>query len=197
MDRSIAIALGVAGGGVVVGASIVVAAMVARTTPVADAPSLPSTSEAPPATPTTPPVPPPPPPADFMSMSEYQYDKANAETFCRDQWTKRGELNGQMFGFCLGQERDGYRDIPTTLKKFGKYPWMDTLFPAIWEKWTKRGVTQYRMVGYDLKKECDKFLDYQYERKQPSYDSAKLASCLEQWADNTARWSMTMYCYKK
>ena len=136
-------------------------------------------------------------PPDFAAMPEYKFDKASPEGYCREQWTKRGELDSHMFNYCVGQETKGYAEIVRALKKSGKQPWMASLFPNIWEKWSKRGVTQYSMVAYNLKNEADKFLDYQYEQKQPGFNGLKMSRCEDQWESNDSRWTMTMHCYKE
>jgi hypothetical protein len=52
------------------------------------------------------PLPPPKPtvesdaaPPDFASMPKYAFDKASTDAFCRAEWTKRGELDQNMFSF--------------------------------------------------------------------------------------------------
>ena len=89
------------------------------------------------------------------------------------------------------------RELPAILKKFGKYPWMRSLFSAVWERWTHRGITQYGMVAYSLKQETDSFLDYEYAKKQATFDSRKMSACRSHWSDSASRWSMTMFCYKQ
>lgn len=140
---------------------------------------------------------PAPEPQDYTTVAKYEYSWSNAKTHCENEWTKRGELNSRMFNYCMRQGKKGHANAMHVLKKFGAHPWMATLLPAIWEQWTKRGITQYRMVGYSLKKEADKFLDYEYERKQPSFSRAKMARCESKWGGHDSRWSMTMYCYKR
>lgn len=130
-------------------------------------------------------------------MAEYAFDKTNPDSYCREEWTKRGELDQRMFKFCVGKETKGHAEIKEVLKKFGQQPWMATLFPAVWAEWTKRGVTQYSMVAYALKKEADSFLDYEYERKKATFNAAKASRCESQWAEHASHWSMTMHCYKK
>ena len=101
-----------------------------------------------------------------------------------------------MLNYCAGQEKQGHADAMATLKKFGTYDWMTTLFPAIWAEWTERGVTRYGMVAHSLKGETEAFLDREYERKQAKLDGAKMASCEAKWRSDPKRWTMTMYCYK-
>lgn len=143
----------------------------------------------------------PPPPhvvqaTEFATMPAYTLSTMNIDSFCRDEWTKRGELDQRMFRYCVSQETRGHAEMLATLKKFDSKPWMSALFPAIWMEWTKRGITQYRMVGHALKQECDKFLDYEYERKQSQFNARKMDACAQEWRLHASRWSMTVHCYK-
>jgi hypothetical protein len=143
---------------------------------------------------------PPPPPAPKsrpITVDDVpKYDAASPDAYCRNEWTKRGELDQNMFDFCVAQEKKGYDDLIDAVKKYGKNEWAASLFNAIWSEWTKRGVTQYRMVAYNMSREGDAFLDYQYEAKQPKYDAAKMAACAAEWQHHASRWTQTMYCYK-
>lgn len=135
-------------------------------------------------------------PPDFASMPKYAFDKPSCEAFCREQWTKRGELDEGMFAYCVRQETAGHANMLQMLKKFGKNPWMTRTFPSAWAKWTKRGSTQYTMVAHELKQEGESFLDYEYERKQPGASASKLDKCEAEWRYRPDQWQMTMYCYK-
>lgn len=136
-------------------------------------------------------------PVDFTKAPEYSYKKANAEAKCKEEWTKRGELNAQMFAFCMTTEKDAYDKTTDLLKKHGAQPWMQTLFPAIWADNTRAGITVYSQVGYVLGMQIDSFLDYEYEKKQPSFNAPKMSACATQWASHVMRWQMTMHCYKE
>lgn len=157
-------------------------------------PSASATSLSPP--PRTIAAPAPTAPPDFATLPQYKFDKANVDAFCREEWTKRGELDTSMFNYCAAQEKEGHAKMLAALKKFGKNDWMTTLFPAIWEEWTKRGVTQYRMVGHSVAQQGDAFLDFQYEQKQPKLDATKMGRCVAEWQAHASRWTQTMYCYK-
>ena len=134
----------------------------------------------------------------FAAIPQYSFNKENVNTFCREEWTKRGALDQRMFGHCVKMETEGYARMLSSIKKFENNSWMKTLFPAIWSKWTKRGITQYRMVGANLEGECDEFLNYEYEKKQNNFNKTKMLQCWNEWKDNSENvWSMTMYCYKE
>jgi hypothetical protein len=125
------------------------------------------------------------------------YQEANVEQYCRNEWTKRGELNTQMYSHCAQKEKDGYDKMATVIRDHSDFDWVETLMPKIWEQWSKRGVTHYSMVAYCLDKEIEAFKDYNYERKQVIFDSGKMSSCESQWRQSESRWSMTVYCYKR
>ena len=134
---------------------------------------------------------------DFAAQPDYQFSAANVDSFCREEWTKRGELNKEMFVFCTNKEKEGHADVVELLTKLRQQDWLATLFPTIWSKWTKQGITNYHMVAFNLNQQSEAFLDYQYALKQPSFDAARMGECEAEWAGHDSRWTMTMHCYKK
>lgn len=136
-------------------------------------------------------------PPDFASDSKYRFELSQVEAFCREEWTKRGELDRSMFNYCVRRQRDGHVAMLAALKKFGANDWIASLFPTIWNRYTEKGHTNYTMVAFSLEKQGDAFLDYEFARKEASYDGARMSDCEEKWLEHESRWSMTMHCYKQ
>jgi hypothetical protein len=143
-----------------------------------------------------PPPPKPIPDVDFLTAPAYALSKSNVDTFCRGEWTKRGELDQSMFGYCVRKETDAHADLRATLKRLKLEKWTQGLFPRIWAEWTKAGVTQYTMVAYGLKGEEDSLKTYRYDWEHHTVTEAKAKECSEKWEGNSKQWTMTVYCYK-
>ncbi len=133
---------------------------------------------------------------DLATAPAYAFSKTNVEEHCTEEWTKRGELDKRMFSHCVRTETAAHAKMLATLKKQGKQSWMQVAFPAVWDKWTKRGITRYSLVAFSIERESDSFLTYEYEKKQPSFDAAKMSKCEDGHSDEI-QWSQTMFCYKR
>lgn len=138
----------------------------------------------------------------LLAKAEYQYDADQVAAACREEWTKRGELNTEMFESCQKRQREGYDKIAPAVGEHPDWDWVPDELPKIWKHWTKRKSTNYEMVASTLAEEIDNYLTYQYESNQPSGDKAKLKRCLaqrRQWSKDVGEpriWWMTMNCYK-
>jgi len=139
----------------------------------------------------------PPSKVDFVKSPDYAFSKENVDTFCREENTKRGELNQSMFNYCVSKETTGHADMLDALKRLSGEPWLQPIFPMMWNEWTKRGITRYSMVAYSLKKEEDSYKTYVYDTEHQAAPSAKFASCEAKWRNHSKRWTMTNYCVKK
>jgi hypothetical protein len=64
-----------------------------------------------------------PPPSDY-------------ESFCTEQWTKRGVTDFGMVRYCIGQERDGYAEINTLIARYQGLFWLPSVLQTAEEKWT-------------------------------------------------------------
>lgn len=140
--------------------------------------------------------PPPPPPVDFLTSPKFAFSKENVDAFCREEWTKRGELDQAMFSHCVQKETAGHAEAQGVIKRLADKKWLQTLMPAIWAEWTKRGVTQYSMVAYSLKQEEDGFKTYMYNWDHDAATDAKFTTCEAKWRSHSKRWTMTNYCLK-
>jgi hypothetical protein len=120
------------------------------------------------------------------------------DTHCKKEWTKRGELDKEMYNYCVEREKEGYDKMKRLEVKYKNYNWLQNLKSNIITEWTKAGVTEWRMVGYTLEKEIDAFLDIQYGLAHNEFSKLKYENCYAYWkTSNPAKyWSMTLFCLK-
>lgn len=131
-----------------------------------------------------------------ITSSKYQYKQKNVEKLCRSKWTKRGQVDLEMFSYCLKKETEGYKNLVYLIQANSHYQWLPEILNLIWEDWTRQGVTSYEMVAHSLTEQIDAFLDYKYELKQSSLNRKKMSYCASEWNNSPQQWTMTMYCYK-
>jgi hypothetical protein len=120
-------------------------------------------------------------------------ESANSEMYCEKQWTKRGELDQEMYKYCLDKEEKGYQEALILINKYKDQPWIQSLIDFSVKEWTKREIRQDSMVQHSLNKNIEGWEDMNYEAKQPSYKQAKAKACEKKWAP---QYSMVSYCYK-
>jgi hypothetical protein len=145
---------------------------------------------------------PPPSAAELLlAQPKYQYASDKVDTFCRDKWSKRGELDVRMFDACQRDQSEGYANLVSSAKQHGDWAWVAKALPNIWNHWTKREITDYRMANALLRDEIDAYQTYDYESKQANADTKKLKQCLSHSTDAYSKdgsvWKMTMFCYKE
>jgi hypothetical protein len=81
-------------------------------------------------------------------------DQAMQAADCRDQWTKRGELDDQMYRFCVKRAHEGYLDF---VHAINEYKNERRLVNFVQSKWTKRGIRNDALMGFEMKMQIDKF----------------------------------------
>jgi hypothetical protein len=119
-------------------------------------------------------------------------------SFCIEQWTKRGIVDGSMVDYCIKSERDGYDKIVRTAAKYTGLFWLQSVLDSAEQEWTKRGIRQDSMVAYEMNHQIDAFLDLQYELAQGRLNNGAGTACLAEWTKNaTPNWPMVQYCYKR
>ena len=120
-------------------------------------------------------------------------NKAGYDKLCRDDWTKRGILNNEMYDYCMNQQRDGYIEFREAVDKYKDAIWIQALVDYAVNEWTKRDVRNDQMVAYEVKRQEDGFEDLAYEVKQAAFNKQKFDTCLDTWA---IQFHMVMSCYK-
>jgi hypothetical protein len=63
------------------------------------------------------------------------------DALCRDDWTKRGILNNQMYSYCMDQMHTGYVDLSEAADKYKDTMDKNTLRRIVW-------MTGFLIVGY-------------------------------------------------
>lgn len=121
-------------------------------------------------------------------------ESANSEVFCKNEWTKRGELDQRMYQYCLDREFEGYRDALVLIEKYKNQPWIQDLIDFSVKEWTKRDIRQDSMVRFSLDRNLEGWEDMSYEAKQPDFNQVKANGCFKKWAP---QYSMVSYCYKR
>jgi hypothetical protein len=120
-------------------------------------------------------------------------ESAKSDQLCREENTKRGELDWRMYDYCMDVENRGYDKLIEITQKYQRIDWFEDVLNYTVKHWTKKGVRSDSMVAYELGRIVDGFEDLQYESKQPSFDQKKYFSCQKQWNLN---FEAMNYCYK-
>ena len=124
--------------------------------------------------------------------------ESNIEKFCAEEWTRRGQLNTEMFEFCSKLQLDGWNEVKNLLEQYQSQPWIPSLSAYSLDKWTERGVINYQMYGYTIKKEIEGYLDIEYLKKEGSVTADKIKICETKWLKpESPQFSMVFYCLKK
>jgi hypothetical protein len=92
----------------------------------------------------------------------YAEDPSQQQAHCRDDNTKRGVLDTDLYNYCLNVEHQGYLNLAAEYAKYQSRQWAPAVLKAAIEAWTKRGVRQDSMVAYEFHNQTDAFEDIQY-----------------------------------
>lgn len=132
------------------------------------------------------------------SATEVKFEQNLADAFCKDKWTKRGVLDGNMFSYCMERQTEGYGD---TLELYNKYSnierveLIDEVVGYALNKWTKRKEYQMDMVAFEIEKQGEAYLNIAYEVNAGNVDAQKLDSCKSKWLrQGEPQWTMVEYC---
>lgn len=114
---------------------------------------------------------------------------------CKDEWTKAGTLDEQMYTHCLKRQAEGIAEIKTIQNEFKGKNWFENMSgPNCFKKWTKRDAVNYEMVAHCMKSEKEGYLDtkYQYDKK----DKSVAVDCLINQMTSETPMEMSAYCIK-
>lgn len=133
-----------------------------------------------------------------MGQSYPQKVLTDCDSYCKKEWTKRGELDERMYNYCVQKEKEGYDKMRGLEQKHKSYPWVEKLKNDIITKWSKSGVTQWQMVGYNLEKEIDAYLDIEYGLNNGEFEKDVYNTCYSKWEEAypPSIWTMTLNCLK-
>lgn len=121
---------------------------------------------------------------------------ADFEKHCKKENTKKGELNQEMYDYCIKQEMEGYDNLKFLESKYKDLSWLTDLEVKIKEYWTKEGVVNWQMVNYNLDKEIEASSEVEYGLKQGDFKKDYLSYCKEEWKNSESFWTMTLSCLK-
>ncbi len=120
-------------------------------------------------------------------------ESGNYSQYCKEEWTKRGKLDRDMYDYCVQQEQDGYAEAQILIKKYDQQPWIQAAIDFSVGEWTMKGARQDQMVNYTLSQITDGWEDLIYASKQSNFDKSKYQSCSTKWG---ARFDLVNFCYK-
>ncbi|OQW54948.1 MAG: hypothetical protein A4S09_17340 [Proteobacteria bacterium SG_bin7] len=131
----------------------------------------------------------------FLSSSAYADGTDQIKQLCKDEWTKAGTLDEQMYTHCLKRQAEGIAEIKTIQNEFNGKNWFENMSgPNCFKKWTKRDAINYEMVAHCMKSEKEGYLNtkYQYDKK----DKSVAVDCLINQMTSETPMEMSAYCIK-
>ncbi|WP_156471300.1 hypothetical protein [Polynucleobacter sinensis] len=117
----------------------------------------------------------------------------NYSAYCREEWTKRGVLDQNMFNYCMKIETEGYQNLTFLVQKYGNLPWIQKAIDSSVKNWTKKGSRQDNMVYFNLNQMIDGWEELKYQSSQPNFNKSKYQRCQQKWDFD---YNMILYCYK-
>lgn len=133
-----------------------------------------------------------PGPTILKSKEQFQED---SKQICYEKWTKRGNLDREMYNYCIGSQMEGYREL-LQLHKYAEQPfYSETSFPYCKNKWTKRGVSDVKMMAHCLNQEIEGVKDVMYYREQ--YGEEKVNAIAGNALARFHSWNMAAYSVKQ
>lgn len=130
----------------------------------------------------------------FLSLAHAQ-GTDQIKQLCKDEWTKAGTLDEQMYTHCLKRHAAGIAEIKSIQNEFKGKNWFENMSgPNCFKKWTKRDAVNYEMVAHCMKSEKEGYLDtkYQYDKK----DKRVAIDCLINQMTSETPMEMSAYCIK-
>lgn len=131
----------------------------------------------------------------FGSAIAFASDTDQIKDFCKNEWTKAGTLDQQMFNHCLKRQAESVGEIKSVQGEFKGQKWFENLSgPNCFKKWTKRDVPNYEMIAHCMKSEKEGYLDtkYQYDKK----DKSVAIDCVINEMASETPMEMSAYCIK-
>jgi hypothetical protein len=137
-------------------------------------------------------------PLSASAQSLPDLDTSLARAKCKEDWTKRGNLDNEMFNYCMGRQSEGYDAAMTNLNRYAQVPLIDAIVKSAVNTWLKPHDYQYEMVAYQIEREGEAYLDTAYGVQSGTYSEAQVAICVEQWLKpSEPQWTMVAYCLEQ
>lgn len=86
----------------------------------------------------------------------------DAVRHCEQQWTRRGQLDREMYQHCLEDQARSVDRIEAFDSDYPEPYYTELSYPLCYEKWTRRGVTDAVGMAYCLELETEGMADVQY-----------------------------------
>jgi hypothetical protein len=78
----------------------------------------------------------------FAAVNIPAASSGNYDGYCREQWTKRGELDHRMYDHCMGREREGNAELSSLVARHSSVPFLKDIVEDASQTWTKSGSRQ-------------------------------------------------------
>lgn len=112
---------------------------------------------------------------------------------CKNDHTKRGVLDKEMYEYCMEREHEAYLNFISKANQYKENNWIQSAIDFVIEKNTKRGVRDDSQVNYRLDSITEGFENIKYAMKQQNSNNSKMESCYSHWG---IQLDMVYYCYE-
>lgn len=127
--------------------------------------------------------------------SDEEY-KADSDVLCKEQWTKRGELNSRMYQYCMSKKMDGLAELKHLHKTYNSQRfYSDIAYPHCVDKWTQRDIADASMLSYCLTQEVEGYKDYEYYRGK--FSALEVDAISKNAIQRFGSWRMVSYKLKE
>lgn len=93
----------------------------------------------------------------------------DSHQICVKEWSKRGKVDKRMYQYCLGQQKNKYKELKELDRKYSRKSfYSETAYPYCVGEWEKRGVINTQMLVYCLNEEIEGVRDVNYYGKEYS-----------------------------
>ena len=120
-------------------------------------------------------------------------ESGNYSEMCKEEWTKIGVLNKQMFNYCVKLQRDGNAKLAHLLQTYKDFDWLDAALRASIDQWSKSGSRNDSQIAYELNLEITEYRDMQFRKTHAGFDGSKYIKCENQFKP---KYQLVAYCYK-
>jgi hypothetical protein len=136
------------------------------------------------------------------ASAEITFDQNSAEEYCKNDWTKRGVLDKNMYSYCMDGQTDGFELAKERYLKYkleNHVELIDEIAQYAVTKWATKGHKKYQfnMVAAEIERQAEAFLDLQYDISVGAVKDGALTECKSKWLKrDEPNWNMVMYCLK-
>lgn len=129
------------------------------------------------------------------SLASFADGTDQIKELCKDEWTKAGALDQEMFNHCIKKQSEGVAEIKSIESELKGKMWFENFSgPNCFKSWTKRDIVNYEMVAHCMKSEKEGYLGtkFQYDKK-----SKEIAiDCIITHLASSSPMEMSDYCIR-